>query len=235
MFNRTNSTDYASGNVSAYISGNVLGVILAGGLSSRMGQDKTLLARGASNNSLSMLDFSKQLLRDSGLNDIIISGDNHQVPDLVKGAGPVGGIYSIVQYCISQKKLPKAFLILPVDLPLMTASTLQQLRLKGELSQQATFFQEASGKAHNIPLYLPYNAYLELYLAQAFKGFVVKKGEKNGPSIRSLLKQMPNQSVTLPHTLIKNLTTNLTTKVNTDSVLFNSNTPKDWQRAKQSF
>jgi len=78
-----------------------LGVVLAGGLSSRMGQDKAQLKRQqkatspSENSAHSMLDFSKQLLADAGIKDIVISGDNHQIPDRVAHAGPVGGIYSV--------------------------------------------------------------------------------------------------------------------------------------------
>jgi len=201
----------------------VLGVVLAGGLSSRMGQDKSLLPRGSNRNSPSMVDFSKQLLTDSGISNIVISGDNHQVPDLVKGAGPVGGIFSVLQHCLKKQIQPKALLILPVDLPLMTASALKQLRFKGELSQKASFFKEPSGRTHNIPLYLPNNAYLELFLAQAFKGYSAKEGEKNGPSIRGLLKQVPHQAISLEN------------NASTSQILFNSNTQQDWKIAQQQF
>jgi len=122
-----------------------LGVVLAGGLSSRMGQDKAQLTRqynqanSAIKSTTSMLDFSKQLLIDAGLKNIVVSGDNHEIPDLVPRSGPVGGIYSVLaQY--PEHLQPKALLILPVDLPLMTATNLAQLRLKGELSQKAVFF-----------------------------------------------------------------------------------------------
>jgi len=207
----------------SFSSDDVLGVVLAGGLSSRMGQDKALLTRGNASNNLSMVDFSKQLLSNAGISNIVISGDNHQVHDVVKGTGPVGGIYSVLQYCLKNQRQPKALLILPVDLPLMTASALKQLRIKGELSQKATFYADASGKTHNIPLYLPNNAYLELFLAQAFKGYAAKSGEKNGPSIRALLKQVPHQAI------------NLVNNASTNHILFNSNTPEEWQKAKQKF
>ena len=100
-----------------------LGVVLAGGLSSRMGQDKAQLSR----NNASMLEFSKQVLSDSGINHIVVSGDNYDVPDKVKQNGPVGGILSV----LSKHPRAKSLLILPVDLPFMTATTLNDLRLKG--------------------------------------------------------------------------------------------------------
>ena len=190
-----------------------LGVILAGGLSSRMGQDKAQLLR---NNTamLSMLEFSKQVLSDSGINHIVVSGDKYDVPDKIKKIGPVGGILSV----LAKYPYAKSLLILPVDLPFMTAKALADLRLKGELSQKATYFAE-----HNIPLYLPNNGYLELFLGSAFKRGAFKqeafKQGTKGPSISALLAQVPHQAIQCAD-------------INT---LFNSNTPQDWQQAKKQF
>lgn len=177
-----------------------LGVVLAGGLSSRMGQDKSQLSR----NDISMLQYSKQLLTDCNVDDIVISGNNHQVSDLYTNAGPLGGIYSVIK-----QRQPQSLLILPVDLPLMTSETLNQLKMAGELKQQACYFNE-----HYLPLYLPVNAYSELFFEQAFKHF-----DGKGPSIRALLKQIPHQVLTPANT----------------QTLFNSNTPEQWQQAKTIF
>ena len=209
-----------------------LGVVLAGGLSSRMGQDKAQLTRmknvtaatdkSAIKSTSSMLDFSKQLLSDAGIKDIVVSGDNYQIPDLVPCSGPVGGIYSVLAH-YPEHLQPKALLILPVDLPLMTAEDLAKLRLKGELSHKATFFSDGQKQAHHIPLYLPNNAFLQLFLAQAFQRESLlalgHKNNKNGPSVRSLLEQVPHQAITSPN----------------NQALFNTNTPEQWQQAKKQF
>lgn len=186
-------------------------MVLAGGLSSRMGQDKAQLQRR--NNS--MLTFSKQLLIDAGVSNIVVSGDNHDIPDSVKEAGPVAGILSVLSHFPQAKSL----LILPVDLPLMTAKTLSQLRLKGELTQKATHFV-----GHNIPLFLPNNAYVELFLQQAFKtsnntiqASDSTRFKNKGPSIKALLNQIPHQAITCSDA----------------NMLFNTNTPDEWQQAKE--
>jgi len=213
-----------------------LGVVLAGGLSSRMGQDKAQLKRQykatspAENSAHSMLDFSKQLLADAGIKDIVISGDNHQIPDRVAHAGPVGGIYSVLAH-YPEHLQPKALLILPVDLPLMTATALSELRLKGELSHKATFFRDSQKNMHHIPLYLPNNAFLNMFLLQAFhRGKLLTnstisntnnetKKNKSGPSVRAMLEQVPHQAIASLNS----------------QVLFNTNTPEQWQQAQQKF
>jgi len=193
-----------------------LGVVLAGGLSSRMGRDKAQLLREKT----SMLEFSKQMLNDSGIKNVVVSGDNYDVPDKVKQSGPVGGILSV----LSKFPQAKSLLILPVDLPFMTAKALADLRLKGELSQKATYFQ-----GHNIPLYLPNNSYVELFLAQAFtqnnkleqqsKPLGSSRFKAKGPSIKALLKQIPHQEI----------------QSSDAKTLFNTNTPEQWQQARQQF
>lgn len=213
-----------------------LGVVLAGGLSSRMGQDKAQLKRQhkatspAENSAHSMLDFSKQLLADAGIKDIVISGDNHQIPDRVAHAGPVGGIYSVLAH-YPEHLQPKALLILPVDLPLMTATALSELRLKGELSHKATFFRDSQKNMHHIPLYLPNNAFLNMFLLQAFHREKLltnstisntnneTKKNKSGPSVRAMLEQVPHQAIASLNS----------------QVLFNTNTPEQWQQAQQKF
>lgn len=201
------------------INNDCLGVVLAGGMSSRMGKDKAKLHRN-NNSMLSMLEFSKQVLSESGISNIIVSGDNYDVPDTVKKCGPVGGIFSV----LSKFPQAKSLLLLPVDLPFMTAQALTNLRLKGELSQKATYFE-----GHSIPLYLPNNAYVTLFLAQAFtvanseiglhkssERFSAKSG-KTGPSIKALLKQVPHQAI----------------QSSDANILFNTNTPQEWLQAKK--
>ncbi len=212
-----------------------LGVVLAGGKSSRMGSNKALLMRnsstynGQSRGSENMLSYSKGLLKNIGINNIVVSGNvesgdvgkgntEHYVADQFTELGPMGGIYSVIK-----KYQPKALLILPVDLPLMTKQTLQQLKMKGELSQKACFFTD-----HFLPLYLPNNAFVEQFFTtnfaqyqQGHKSAVNEKGDKkkNGPSIRSMLAQVPHQTLALK----------------SPQCLFNSNTPEQWQQAQQRF
>jgi molybdopterin-guanine dinucleotide biosynthesis protein A len=198
-----------------------LGVILAGGLSSRMGQDKSQLIHAGTKTS--MLNYSKQLLVNSGIEHIVISGnvksnEDYKIQDVIPQAGPVGGIYSVLSQFTNSIQ-PKGLLILPVDLPLMSAKALSELRIKGELSQKATFFKDSEGSNHHIPLYLPNNAFLTLFLSQAFKRNTLEiktnNKVKNGPSIKSMLAQIPSQAISCAN----------------NKALFNTNTPEEWQQA----
>ncbi len=203
-----------------------VGVILAGGLSSRMGQDKAKLQRTSSKPeqgaqfSQSMLDFSQQLLRDAGITHTIISGDNHQIPDMIKNAGPVGGIYSVINH-YAEHLQPRALMIIPVDLPLMTSQHLAKLKLTGELSQKASFFSDYQQRVHHLPLYLPNNVYLQTFFAQTFskQNRASNSSKKSGPSVKALLTNIPHVSV--PNHDIH--------------ALFNSNTPEQWQQAQKRF
>ncbi|ARD44923.1 molybdenum cofactor guanylyltransferase [Colwellia sp. PAMC 21821] len=188
-----------------------LGVVLAGGKSSRMGENKANLQRETQD----MLSYSKSVLKSAGSSHVIVSGGEKGIDDLVANMGPLGGIQSIIE----QFK-PKSLLILPVDLPLMTSGELAALKQVGELSQRACYFTD-----NFLPLYLPVNAFVEQFFQQSLfreHAQVASKkstGKRNlsGPSVRSLLAQIPHNAI----------------KPKNDQCLFNTNTPEQWQQAKQ--
>ncbi|MFT6918785.1 MAG: molybdopterin-guanine dinucleotide biosynthesis protein A [Cognaticolwellia sp.] len=202
-----------------------LGVVLAGGKSSRMGQDKAGLQR----EKLDMLSYSMSLLKAVGSSQVLVSGGEQGIDDLVANLGPLGGIQSIIQ----QFK-PQALLILPVDLPLMTSVELARLKQVGELSHQACYFTD-----NYLPLYLPVNAFVEQFFQQLLTkphsqvssplkskisfshehvsaDKVASKRNLTGPSVRSLLAQIPHKVVTPKNS----------------KCLFNTNTPEQWQQAQ---
>jgi len=181
-----------------------LGVILAGGLSSRMGQDKATLMRG----NVDMLSFTKQRLIEAGMHRVAVSGDQYDVADRYPQMGPVGGILSVIE-----QYQPSSMLIMPIDLPLITASAIQHLKTLGALTHQACCYQQ-----HQLPLYLPVNGYLELALLRLRKTMLAANQGK-GPSIKQLLNDLPHQSIVCPQ----------------PSLLFNSNTPQQWQQVQQQW
>jgi molybdenum cofactor guanylyltransferase len=194
-----------------------LGVVLAGGKSSRMGQNKANLRR----QNQDMLSYSKSLLTAVGSSQVVVSGGENGIDDIVADMGPLGGIQSIIN-----QFQPQALLILPVDLPLMTSNELIALKQVGELSQRACYFTD-----NYLPLYLPVNAFVEQFFQQSLSKINSKKSvthstelnnkkpqkrNLSGPSVRSLLSQIPHRAI-----VPKN-----------SSCLFNTNTPEQWQQAK---
>ena len=153
-----------------------------------------------------MLNFSERLLIGCGITNTVISGDNYQVADKYKQLGPLAGIYSVIE-----QYQPSSILAIPVDLPLLTSQTLSNLKLKGELSQKACFYQD-----NYLPLYLPVNAFTELFFTTAFER---SAKNKRGPSMKQLLANIPHQSLPLKNT----------------QSLFNCNTPEQWQQAQHLY
>ena len=100
------------------------GVVLAGGHSSRMGQDKSaLLLRGQT-----LLEWQIKKLRDIGAQDILISGVNapvgtRQVMDVYPNRGALGGIHACLQAAKNDRCL-----VLGVDVPLVSVAALEHLR-----------------------------------------------------------------------------------------------------------
>jgi len=102
-----------------------VGVVMAGGLSSRMGSDKAML----SIDGLSMLQHQVDLLIPFCAK-VLVSGDYagfECMPDTIARCGPLGGIYSVAMHC------PKmALLIIPVDMLRITSKHLERLTQNNE-------------------------------------------------------------------------------------------------------
>ncbi len=120
-----------------------IGVILAGGTSSRMGQDKALLTIEES----TMLTRCYQMISQTSVSKVVISrndGQEGHFADLYPNKGPLSGIHSAAM------RFPTANLLLvPVDLPLMDSETLQYMLTSGQKVNKNTRF----GK-HSLPLFL---------------------------------------------------------------------------------
>jgi molybdenum cofactor guanylyltransferase len=107
------------------------GILLAGGKSTRMGEDKAFLRYG----NQFLYEYSLSVLKKI-CNEIFISTSNPQfvstnlriIEDEHTGIGPIGGIYS----CLKQIK-NKYAIILPCDLPMITLEIIAVLteNLKG--------------------------------------------------------------------------------------------------------
>ena len=113
-----------------------IGVILAGGASTRMGTDKaSLLWHG-----VPMHQHLRAVLLAAGAGRVILSGRaelDGGLADQNPGQGPLAALASVVNSIAPQKAW---LLVLAVDTPKLAAHTLQLLRPPGELDYHC--FQE---------------------------------------------------------------------------------------------
>lgn len=102
----------------------VTGIVLAGGESRRMGRDKAQLQwRGRP-----LLDHMRMLLLDAGCDQCLVSGTRpgfDHVPDRRACLGPLGGLESVIVTC--PQLHDHLLVVVPVDMPLLTAGDLRQL------------------------------------------------------------------------------------------------------------
>ncbi|PJL73268.1 molybdenum cofactor guanylyltransferase [Stenotrophomonas maltophilia] len=99
------------------------GIVLAGGLSSRMGRDKAMLPwQGRT-----LLEHMHGVLKQAGAGRVWVSGDYPAfggIPDRVARCGPLGGLYSVAM------QMPDGpAWVVPVDTPRVSPALLQRLRL----------------------------------------------------------------------------------------------------------
>jgi molybdopterin-guanine dinucleotide biosynthesis protein A len=195
------------------------GVVLAGGLSSRMGEDKALLKRDERD----MLTYTADLVSTLSIERLLISRNEattisyqpndadgyayncaHKFEvfnDVVAGVGPLGGIYSVA---IQSKA--DALIITPVDLPLLRTEDLEQLINEGTSAKRPAYFSH-----HYLPLFLPLTKEVGQYLDDVVKG------------------KVPQRSVNTMCTTFGAI--EVTPKNN--SRLTNVNTPAQWDAAKK--
>lgn len=97
------------------------GLVLAGGKSTRMGENKALLEYKGK----SWLQTTAELLARAGVSDIFINGFTLQgyqtVDEVYPDLGPLSGIYAGL--CATMRPL----LIVPVDMPTLPVSQLQEI------------------------------------------------------------------------------------------------------------
>ncbi|MDC0611444.1 molybdenum cofactor guanylyltransferase [Vibrio sp.] len=130
------------------------GVVLAGGLSSRMGRDKSQLEW----NGESLLQHSYKVLAASYCHYIYVSNNRGEgIQDRYLECGPLGGIDATLSQMSNQGWLT----VLPVDMPLIDTYQLKQLQTFASDTGKACYF-----KNHFLPCVLPVNETVKDYLKQ---------------------------------------------------------------------
>ncbi|MEM0911766.1 MAG: molybdenum cofactor guanylyltransferase [Pseudomonadota bacterium] len=122
---------------------NVVGVVMAGGNSSRMGRDKALVSLGEH----TLLDIAVNKLKSLPLHDVQVSRNKSEegfIQDVIPNKGPLSSIHAA---CLKNPQYDLLFL--PVDLPLVSADLLMKLVETGTNSNQ-----HVSVAQNNLPLFL---------------------------------------------------------------------------------
>lgn len=183
---------------------NMIGVILAGGKSTRMKQDKALLSFGG----VSLLHSQfKKLETLLGEDQVIVSGDRPNYPhvrDIEVGLGPLEGLRSVLHYLLKNNR-KESLLVVPVDMPFLTEDILRRLG-QTKANQPITKF-----KGQQLPFVIN-------NLGVVFKSIEeIKTTEKTGH--RNSFKSLFNKIVV--------------NEIEPEAEIFftNLNTPEDWNAA----
>jgi len=107
------------------LSGEIVGVILAGGRSSRMGQNKALLDYGG----IPLLEHMIHLVKKAGIKRVLISGlvqGYECIPDDTPFEGPAKAILTVLHTV----KDSGGFLFVPIDMPLLEPEILKFLMIQ---------------------------------------------------------------------------------------------------------
>lgn len=165
-------------------------LILSGGASRRMGQDKASLSMGDRN----LLRFQEERFSDAGFP--VVS----TLPDIYNGfLGPLAGIHSALHHYPDVQ----SWLIIPVDMPLVSNETLAVLKREGDRHQVPACFEDCP-----LPLYLPAKPEIKSLLESWLE-------DANGKrSVYALMKALGGQWLN---------------KASLTNELSNINTPEDWQ------
>lgn len=179
--------------------------MLAGGLSTRMGQDKAKLKLA----NQTTLSCAVTMLEGLQLDRVVVSGQYQDYPSIVdihENLGPLGGIYSCV--AALQDKCDAIF-VLPVDMPLLTLYECQQLLMSFKISPQGVYFEQFT-----FPMILPLNNHLHNYLTE-----MMSSTQKKHRSLYRLIKTLNIQAIT---------------EDKSNNFRFqNTNTPEEWAKCKE--
>ena len=138
------------------IENNILGIILAGGKSSRFGEDKSTVKLG----NKTLLDHTVNKIENE-FNEILVISNNkefnfknnkiHIVEDCIEGQlGPLAGILTAMKWIIKNKKNYKWIASFPCDTPFFNIKLISELKIKVKETSKKLIFLNSNKKRHNI-------------------------------------------------------------------------------------
>lgn len=183
----------------------VSAILLAGGKSSRMGQDKAML----SFQGMTLLEWQVRKLQSLCMEDIMLSGSRQEmtsvrmVPDEFPGRGPLSGLHA----CMKAAAHPDC-LVLSVDVPLAPLAALAELvRVHRETGGTVTLLGHGD----------KWEPLIGVYQSGLFRrAESILRGEHT--AVRRLLDETGFQLVDWPHD---------------EGLFLNCNTPEDYERLCQ--
>ena len=138
------------------IENNILGIILAGGKSSRFGEDKSIAKLGDK----TLLDHTINKIENE-FNEILVISNNkdfnfknnkiHILGDCIEGQlGPLVGILTAMKWVTKNKKNYKWIASFPCDTPFFDIKLISELKNKVKQTSKKLIFLNSNKKRHNI-------------------------------------------------------------------------------------
>jgi len=138
------------------IENNIIGIILAGGKSSRFGEDKSNIKLG----NKTLLDHTIDKIEKEFAEILIISNNKdynfknkkiYIVKDCIEGQlGPLVGILTAMKWVKKNKKNYGWIASFPCDTPFFDAKLISKLKLKTKKTSKKLIFLNSDKKRHNI-------------------------------------------------------------------------------------
>ena len=138
------------------IENNILGIILAGGKSSRFGKDKSTTKLG----NKTLLDHTISKIENEFSEILVISNNKdlnfknnkiHVVEDFIGGQlGPLVGILTAMKWVLKNKKNYKWIASFPCDTPFFDIKLISELKIKVKETSKKLIFLNSNKKRHNI-------------------------------------------------------------------------------------
>ncbi|MED6324983.1 MAG: molybdenum cofactor guanylyltransferase [Pseudomonadota bacterium] len=205
----------------------LIGLVLAGGQSRRMGQDKALMRYQGR----TLIDNASLLLQSASCDKVLISRNAPGfLNDKIEDAGPLSGVHAVLD-ALSQPDNhngnPCELLVLPVDMPQMTPELLRILVSRGREAEKACYVEKRF-----LPFYLPVTQDTKALLAN----YLVEQSKRRVVGFLEILNAVPLKEGDLKKTARTEESDNkkrLANMSNEDGVEWlNVNTPGDWPHEK---